>query len=230
MLETSPQPLNYFNYYTEIEEVFVRRRGKHLLLSPIDWAMIEGWQERGIPLHIVIRGIESVFDGFDKNPGPRTIKGLLYCREEIEAQFAEWQSMQAGKSAGENSAEHAFDTESIRLHIDRAIANLSASPNAKLRDDFGRAATRLAELKTNLTQDFEIVDKSLCDIENFLDHALLTKQDSEHLERIEREITAELRAYKSSMEKEIYDQTHKLMLLKRLREHEEIPRLGLFYL
>src|SRR4051812_41415729 len=84
--------LNYFNYFTEIEETFVRRRGKHLFLSPIDWAMIETWQERRIPLHIVIRGIESVFDGFEKKPGPRSIKGLLYCREEIEAQYQAWQS------------------------------------------------------------------------------------------------------------------------------------------
>jgi hypothetical protein len=53
--------MNYYNYFTEIEDTFVRRRGKHLLLSPIDWAMIEGWQERGVPLHIVLRGIESVF-------------------------------------------------------------------------------------------------------------------------------------------------------------------------
>ena len=28
--------LNYYNYFTEIEDTFVRRRGKHLLLSPID--------------------------------------------------------------------------------------------------------------------------------------------------------------------------------------------------
>jgi len=33
--------LNYFNYFTEIEDAFVRRRAKHLLLSPMDWALIE---------------------------------------------------------------------------------------------------------------------------------------------------------------------------------------------
>ena len=89
--------MNYYNYFTEIEDTFVRRRAKHLLLSPIDWAMIEGWRDRGIPLHIGIRAIENVFDGFDKNPGPRSIKGLLYCKEEVEAQFLEWTTRQAGK-------------------------------------------------------------------------------------------------------------------------------------
>ena len=93
--------MNYFNYFTEIEDTFVRRRGKHLLLSPIDWAMIDTWQERGIPLHIALRGIEEVFDNFDKNPGPRTIKSLMFCREEVEAQYQEWLASQAGKASGE---------------------------------------------------------------------------------------------------------------------------------
>src|SRR5918995_6805994 len=116
-------PQNYFNYFTEIEDAFVRRRGKHLLLSPIDWAMIEGWQERGIPLHIVLRGIESVFDVFDKNPGPRTIKGLLYCREEIEAQYQEWLSAQIGRSDEDASAIAAqtFADDAIASHIQKAI-------------------------------------------------------------------------------------------------------------
>ena len=91
--------MNYFNYFSEIEETFIRRRGRNLLLSPLDWALIETWQERGIPLHIILRGIENVFDAHDKNPNKRrTIKSLSYCKEEIEAQYAEWLEMQVGKN------------------------------------------------------------------------------------------------------------------------------------
>ena len=82
--------MNYYNYYTEIEEAFVRRRGKSLVLSPLDWALIDAWREREVPLHIVLRAIESVFDIWDKQPKrSRTVKSLAYCREEIEAQFEE---------------------------------------------------------------------------------------------------------------------------------------------
>jgi len=42
--------LNYFNYFTEIEERFQQRRGALLLLSTLDWALIETWREAGIPL------------------------------------------------------------------------------------------------------------------------------------------------------------------------------------
>ncbi|MGQ0541669.1 MAG: hypothetical protein ACT4O9_07455 [Blastocatellia bacterium] len=224
--------MNYYNYFTEIEDTFIRRRGKNLFLSPIDWAMIEGWQERGIPLHIVLRGIESVFDAFDKNPSPRTIKGLLYCREEIEAQYQEWLSMQVGKSASPaaGKTDPGFSSEAIAEHIDRAITALSNSERVNFREDFERASTRLNELKTNLTVDFETIDKSLTDIENFLDHVLLTNSDKPHLKSLEKETARQLKDYKGEMETEAYEQTFRLMLLKRLREDEGVLRLSLFYL
>ena len=70
--------MNYFNYFTEIEDTFVRRRGKHLFLSPMDWALMETWKQQGIPLHIVLRGIEKSFDSFESRPRKRTVKSLLY--------------------------------------------------------------------------------------------------------------------------------------------------------
>ena len=53
---------NYFNYFTEIEERFQQRRGSLLMLSTLDWALIETWREAGIPLEAVLRGIDSAFD------------------------------------------------------------------------------------------------------------------------------------------------------------------------
>lgn len=224
--------MNYYNYFTEIEDTFVRRRGRHLLLSPIDWAMIEGWQERGIPLHIVIRAIETVFDNFERNPGPRTIKSLMFCREEVEAQFAEWLASQVGKheASDETAAEGAFSRKDVEAHIDAAIEALRSAPNESLMEDLERAANRLSELRTALTDDAETVDRSLIDIEGFLDKALLSNSDKKHLKQLEREVTSQLKAYKAGMDADAYEQTYRLMLLKRLREEFGIPRLGLFYL
>jgi hypothetical protein len=134
--------LNYFNYFTEIEDTFVRRRGKHLFLSPLDWAMMESWQERGVPLHIVIRAIESVFDVFDKQPpGTRAIKSLFYCREEIEVQYAEWVTSQTGKSS-ELGVLARTDHRAYRRR-DRAAAGeherIAARGHRPGRDTFARA-------------------------------------------------------------------------------------------
>jgi hypothetical protein len=208
----------------------VRRRGKHLLLSPIDWAMIEGWRDRGIPLHIVIRAIENVFDGFDKNPGPRSIKGLLYCKEEVEAQFLEWTSAQAGKARHESADGPEFSPERIAEHIRNVIGELRQSQNPDLREDIERAIERLEKLAVEHSNDLATADQSLSDIENFLEHALLTRLGDERLTESKKEVAAQLRAFKSEMKAEAYEQTSRVMLLKRLRDEEGIPRLSLFYL
>ena len=52
---------NYFNYFTEIEEHWQQCRGTVTLLSPLDWALIESFQESGIPLEVVLRGMEAAF-------------------------------------------------------------------------------------------------------------------------------------------------------------------------
>ena len=223
--------LNYYNYFTEIEDTFVRRRGKHLLLSPIDWAMIESWRDRGIPLHVVLRAIENVFDGFDKNPGPRTIKGLLYCREEVEAQFQEWSQLQAGKAKdGSNEGSLEFSPERISEHIESVIGELRQSQNPELRESIERAISRLRQLSAEHTNNIEEADRSLSDIESFLEHALLTDLDKTRLAEIEKDIAAQLRPFKSQMEPDAYKQTSRVMMLKRLRDEEGIPRLSLFYL
>jgi hypothetical protein len=224
--------LNYYNYFTEIEDTFVRRRGKNLLLSPLDWALIESWQDRGIPLHIVLRGIEIVFDAYDKQPNQnRSIKSLFYCREEIEAQYVEWAAGQVGKSNGDSPAfagEHS--REDVVRFIDTAASTLAGSKDQALGEDFQRASALLLELRDGIGNDLEQIEKSLFEIERFIDHSLLTKSDPEHLKNCKKEITRQLKSYKSGMEEDVYKKTFELMLLKKLREDEGVPRLSLFYL
>ena len=224
--------MNYFNYFTEIEDTFIRRRAKNLFLSPLDWALIEQWQDRGIPLHIVIRSVESVFDVFDKQPvGTRTIKSLFYCREEVEAQYAEWLRSQTGKSS-KPSAENdeVFSLEAVAVQIANAIASLNGNSIDSLREDVARAVNRLEELAANLTGNAETIDATLSDIEKLLDRAMLSNWDRVHLKVLRREVGAQLRGYKAEMDADAYKNTFELMLLKRLREEANIPRLGLFYL
>lgn len=224
--------MNYFNYYTEIEETFVRRRGKHLFLSPLDWAMIETWKERGIPLHIVLRAIESVFDVFDRQPpGTRTIKSLFYCREEVDVQFAEWSKSRAGAHEEEPHAGSAgFSKEAITAQIQNAIEELRSNPHDELREDIDRAVGRLEALAGDLADDPGTVDATLADIEGLLERGVLSNWDRVHLKKIEGEVAGQLRAFKSDMEPTAYKTTFDLMLMKRLREEAGIPRLGLFYL
>ena len=192
---------------------------------------MEVWQESGVPLHVVIRAVEQVFDNFDKNPGPRTIKGLVFCREEVEAQHEEWLKAQAGKGSEEQvGAASAFSNDEIRDHLHGLAAALRLNSNPALSEDIDRACVRLGELADKISENLEQVDLSLKDVESLLDGALLTKTERSAFELAKKETDKELRPYKSTMPPESYKSTHRLMLLKRLREEENIPRLSLFYL
>ena len=95
-----PTRLNYFNFYTEVEEEFVRRRGTHLLISPIDWALVETWKNAGVPLHVVLRGINKAFDSRDARPRrTRKVNSVLYCQQAVEETFADWSLSQIGASS-----------------------------------------------------------------------------------------------------------------------------------
>lgn len=225
--------MNYFNYFTEIEDTFVRRRGKHLLLSPLDWALIEDWQERGMPLHVVIRGIESVFDVFDKQPpGTRTIKSLFYCREEIEVQYKEWLATQVGgngSDAAEPDENSAFSPEAVAAHlasVSESLHKARSRTRGDLETALERVLTRLGELRDN-AEGTEKLERSLENLDSVIDNALLKTNE---VEILKKEVRSQLAAYRSKMEKEAYQRTSDLMLIKRLRETFEIPRLSLFYL
>ena len=77
---------NYFNYFTEIEEHYLRRRGTHLLLSTLDWALIETWKSAGVPLEAVLRGVDDAFDKYDQRPtNSKKVNSLAYCSQAVLA-------------------------------------------------------------------------------------------------------------------------------------------------
>jgi hypothetical protein len=236
----SPLILNYFNYFSEIEETFNRRRGKHLFLSPLDWALIETWQQRGVPLHVVLRGIEKVFDGVDSQPKrKRTVKSLMYCREEIEALHQEWLERQIGKNQtngnGESFAgkeDSLLPADSIKAHLENVKGELTLARRkaaGELKEALTRVISRLSELEKNYA-DAESLENSLSDLEKLIDETLLKTTDETTLESFKEEINKQLASYRGKMEREVFAQTFELMLLKKLRESANIPRLSLFYL
>jgi hypothetical protein len=240
--------LNYFSYFSEIEDTFIRRRGKHLMLSPIDWALIEGWKERGVPLHVVVRAIEHAFDSHESKKQKRTVKTLLYCQEEVEAQYAEWLESRVGASnEGEipavevESSKFPFSPAAIGDYLERSCLALTKAATARRdngEDDFSEALSRavalINEIKIDLTDSFSLdarkLEDSLSGLERMLSDALLSAMPVDRLDSIEKEVKEQLAPYRKQMEPAIYQQTLSNLLLKRLREQFAVPRLSLFYL
>jgi hypothetical protein len=242
--------LNYFNYFTEIEDAFVRRRGKHLLLSPMDWALIESWKEMKVPLHVALRGIEKSFDSWESKPRKRSVKSLLYCQEEVEAQYAEWLDAHVGTAESESgdsvsgerdTAVLPFPRADILEHLERCRAGLSAAAKKRskisaddLLDALERAASQLAELQNDFASatlpNAQKLEQSLTGVERMLSDAILAVASSDQLDALTQEVEKELQPYRKQMEPAVYEQTRNNLLLKRLRESFAVPRLSLFYL
>jgi len=243
-----PLRLNYFSYFSEIEDTFIRRRGKHLMLSPIDWALIEAWKERGVPLHVVVRAIEHAFDSHESKKQKRTVKTLLYCQEEVEAQYAEWLESRVGgheeqgperKQAEESKSP--FPRDAVLAHLGRSLDTLGRlfeghrRTNAdELSEALGRAVTLLSEIKDDYASaahpDARKLEDSLTGIERLLDDAIRGAASDRELESANAEIDSQMKPYKRHMDKAAFEQTRENLLRKRLRDHFEVPRLSLFFL
>jgi len=232
--------LNYFNYFTEIEDAFVRRRGKHLFLSPLDWALMETWKEQGIPLHIVLRGVEKSFDSYEARPRKRTMKTLFYCQEEVESQYAEWIEARVGSSSGAAETDPdktPFSVAAITEHLSRSRSSLSALANLRGEDDLSEALARAAALLAEIENDFggdatldtRKLEDSLTGLERMLNDSMLSVVTKTALDEVKNEIKDQLKPYRAQMETAVYNQTFNNLLLKRLREQFTVPRLSLFY-
>ncbi len=240
--------MNYFSYFSEIEDTFIRRRGKHLMLSPMDWALIEGWKERGVPLHVVVRAIEHAFDSHEAKKQKRSVKTLLYCQEEVEAQYAEWLQSRVGghveKEAESKSADESkspFPRDAVVAHLSRSLDTLGklSDERRRTRDDelseaLSRAVTLLSEIKDDYASapqpDARKLEDSLTGIERLLDDAIRKTASAVELEFANAEVDAQVKPYKRQMDKAAFEQTRENLLRKRLREHFGVPRLSLFFL
>ena len=248
----SIERLNYFNYFTEVEEEFVRRRGKPLLVSPLDWALIESWKNAGIPLHIVLRAINKSFDAYDSRaPRFRKINSVLYCQQEVESTFADYRLALTGSGAAEDGSSSnseaatagadGFSREALLSFIARCVEELrraqefaSASAHVDLADTLARSLSRLESISVEISGstrvDAEALERDLDSIERIILESAIRSCGETALGSIAAEAKAQLRSYKKKMEKGFYEETVRNFMARRVREINQIPRLSLFYL
>jgi len=109
--------VNYFNYFTEIEDHFQRVRGTSLfLLSPLDWALIESWNESGVPLEAVLRGIDAAFEKWrGRKVKTQMVNSLAFCAQAVltEAQIMAG-LVQPKKEAAKKGIDEPLDTTKMQ--------------------------------------------------------------------------------------------------------------------
>ncbi|MGE0128416.1 MAG: hypothetical protein AB7U82_10085 [Blastocatellales bacterium] len=242
----APSAMNYFNYFTEIEEEFVKRRGSHMMVSPLDWTLIETWKQRGIPLHIVLRGISSSFEAYDQrlNRG-RKVNSLFFCQQEVEALFQEYVESRVGAVHGSGNGapqngngDSQFTPAAIIDFLKgqcEALWRLEAKHTSlALKETFTRTSERLLQIIEDLERTGvispELLEMDLMMIEEVILDGLREHAGEENLKQLRKEGNDRLRGYKQGMEREVYEQTISNFVAQRLREQHQVPRLSLFYL
>ncbi|MGI8770401.1 MAG: hypothetical protein ACR2JE_03090, partial [Acidobacteriaceae bacterium] len=146
---------NYFNYFTEIEAHFSRRRGSLLLLSTLDWALIETWREAGVPLAAVLRGIDAAFDRYEarrsKSPGRRSrkVNGLAWCAQAVMTAVEEMQEAVVGAAPAKETVASGFEQERIAGFLTDCAAQFAAAARAH-NEALAGFAKRLEELASEV--------------------------------------------------------------------------------
>ena len=222
---------NYFNYFTEIEERFQKRRGSALLLSTLDWALIETWKNAGIPLEAALRGIDETFDKYDRRPSKsKKVNSLAYCSQEVLSAAEEMKEAAVGTAPVKPADSGALHIEDVRKFLDKnagIVASLSI-PGAKAAADNLRAAA--AELEDSSSLKMEDLERRLTVMEEKLFAALFAATPDAVLVQVRREADSAMAPYRSKMPSSQIEQLQKQFVHKRLLEKHGVPRLSLFYM
>jgi hypothetical protein len=237
--------LNYFNYFTEIEEHFQRRFGSILLLSTVDWVLMETWKNAGIPLEAVLRGIDLTFEHYERRPSKtRKVNGLGFCSQEVLAAAEAMKEAAIGVAADssaavKSSAEQGFEPEAIAAFLRHnadllEAAKLPQSGGISMQTVASDSAATLRKLaheaESKKTSRLEDLERHLTVIEEKLFAVLLAATPDEEIVTVRAQAERELAPYRRKMAAAQLEQLQKQYVHKRLLEKYGLPRLSLFYM
>jgi len=233
---------NYFNYFTEIEEYFWKKRGAHLLVSPLDWAIMETWQKAGIPLEAVLKGIDRAFESYGRSRrgAGKPLKSLAYCTDAILDAVAESQEAAAGSTPKNGRAvAEPFSRDELRAYFAKNAAQIvkaeekHGAAHPELADRFGEIArsvdAMLPLLEIPGTLNVEDLERRLTVLDEKMQAALTSHASEELMLRIRREVDSQLAMYRRKMKAEQIALVERQYTHKRLLEEFGLPRLSLYY-
>jgi hypothetical protein len=225
---------NYFNYFTEIEERFQQRRGSILMLSTLDWALIEAWREAGVPLEAVLRGIDEAFDKYEARAARgkgrlRKVNGLAWAAQSVmlAAEAAVEASTGLPVVREKEERESGFELERVAGFLEENAKTIETSGVE------GATAVRLRELAAEArggTKGLEELDRTLTVLEEKMLASLLAGALEAELVGLREQAARELAPYRWKMRAMQIKQVQQQFLQKRLLEARGLPRLSLFYM
>jgi hypothetical protein len=250
----SGERINYYNYFTEIEEHFVRRRGKHLLVSPMDWGLIAAWRDAGIPLQIALRGIDIAMDTFfsRQQRGSSKVNSLCYCHDSVMAEYDAYLESRVGESPSDTDKkvsseervpdENAQDEEDVSESIDYVESILGELKELPAKHPLNESATEgirrvqdrldamIQSLKSGGHGDLEALERDFSMADSVLMEALIAGIPADQLDAWEAEAKKELKVYKKKLPKEMYAKIHDNFVRGKVHQTFNISEFSFFRL
>lgn len=241
--------MNYYNYFTEIEEHFVKRRGKHLLISPMDWGLIAAWRDAGIPLQVALRGIDIAMDGFlARQRSGSKVNSLCYCHDSVMTEYANHLDSHVGESSepspaisGPEAASEKKDSpvpeatlEYLRERIGEIKLLAAKQYPEKTLEGIGRVLARMEEiyrnLKTGAHIESEKLERDLSIVDELLVAELHECVSPVQMLEWEKEAKTELRIYRKRLPKETYERIRGNFIRDRIHQQFGVGELSIFHL
>lgn len=226
---------NYYNYFTEIESHFQKRRGSLLLLSTLDWALIETWLEAGIPLEAVLRGIDDTFEKYEarKSRGNvRRINGLAYCSQAVMAAVEEMKEAAIGaRTQKDETSAGGFEQERVANHLESCAKALGESElQHPMIAEIARRMVEIAAEVRAVDPKLEDLERNLTVLEEKLFAALTTAIPEVEMVAMKESVSKDIAQYRSRMQAAQIRQVEQQFLHKKMLERYKLPRLSLFYM
>jgi len=218
----------YFNYFTEIEEHFQRARGTSLfLMSPLDWALVEGWKNTGVPLEAVLRGIDDAFEKYNarKKKTAQQVNSLSYCAQAV-TKAAEEILNNRPQRKGPPTAEESLPNDALRAELESRIPELEAKGFSSQAEAVRQIVANFAAHHRNL----EELEQHLSDIEEKILAQARAAQTEAELLAARQDLEGELRPHRSRLSAPELAMLEKSFLDRRLFDRLGVRRLSLFFL
>lgn len=230
--------MNYFNYFTEVEDHFRQARGSGMFMfSPLDWALIESWKDAGVPLGAVLKGIDRSFEKFHgRRRRHTTVNSIAYCTQEV---------LEAARSMARHGTVPAQAAQAVSPALERGrLAKFlreradelgprvaAGGPVAEVFAATADALRGMAEqAESGQLEDLEAAEQRLSVLEDRLVGAATSVLSEEQVLAARRELDDQLRPYRRKMKAEQIAFLEQRYMRGKCLEQLGLSRLSVAYL
>ena len=230
-------------YFRSVEEHFIQRRGRPLILSPGDVHRTRTWHDGGIPLKAVLEGIDIYFDRLERRGrAARRAVTLAYLEDDVLDAWAGEKRRRLGRAGESDDAGKPGPVARPEEHerLARSLADTARELGGRgetenLVGAAVEAAAKKLRAKADLfdpareDHDEQRVEDHLRRLERTLLTAVRKAVGEDGVTCLERDVTASLADKRERMGESTHERVVRQLVDKRLRERFGIPRLSLFY-